>query len=360
MRYADTIKGRSPVIFAPLEEASGTAIADSGSKGDDGTYTGSGVSYQAFGPLVREVSYAAAFDGATGRGSFGGITGADLPTLPFTAEAWIRPASVPGPSGDTCLNLYASDSSESATIGVGVDGRWVYSQGNDGGDLASGSGPIANGNMQHLVLAIDSTTQRRFYVDSVLQTLDPTPVAWDGDGGASATCLLAIGYDGGAGAFFPGSMSRVAYYKTALTTAQVEAHYRAGVLTPLMQGVTCAIKADAEAWALTAGRVFANQLPDSPMLPAVRVAVLDDRPHHRLTSGEHFDASIQVDVYADRSDQPSAWSIDSNIKAVLNRRDIRVFGYEKAACIQTSRGVVVPEPSFSRVRSTYQIFANVS
>lgn len=358
MRYADTIKSRSPVIFAPLEESSGTAVMDYGSKEEDGAYSVSGVTYQAFGPLARETSYAASFDGAAGEALFSAIIAGNLPTLPITLEAWIRPATLPAVSGDTGLNLYATDSSEYASIGIGADGRWTYTQGNDSPEIATGAGTIANGNMQHIVLVIDSENKRRFYVDSVLQVTDLTSVQWDGDGGASAACNLAIG-SSGAGGHFPGSISRVAYYKSALTTAQVEANYRAGVLTPLMQGITHALKANASAWDLTAGRVFANQLPDKSILPAIRVAVLDDRSHHRLASSAHFDASIQVDAYAQRADEPSAWGIDAAVRSALARQDVQVFGHNKAACIQESRGVVVPEPSFSRVRSTYKIFANV-
>ncbi len=359
MIYHDEILSEAPTVYLPHEEVSGTDIDDLSGGGRDGTYSGTGVGYRVPGPLVDLVSYGVSLDGVAGTGTVT-LTGADRPTYPLAVETWCRPASATPAEDAVAVCLLSSDGIESAAITVGTENRWSAAVINtDTPAIASIQGTVPiTGEMQHLLLVAASAVDFTLYVDGI--TAGTNVVGAPGFAGLTDSYDLCVGYNGDGGAHLAAAFSRSALYATAPSAARAAAHYRAGVLAPLYQAVSEALKNDAATLAATAGAVFAGQFPDDHRLPGLRYALLTDTPHDRLGGGDHFTAELQVDAYADRGDENLAWAISEAARQVLRRASIRQSGYSRIASIGITRGTPVMEAGVSRVTTRYRLFGTAA
>lgn len=132
---------------------------------------------------------------------------------------------------------------------------------------------------------------------------------------------------------------------------------------PYYTGIQNALLDDASeptAATLADERIHADQLPNDPKLPAVRLAILTDLPHQRLSNGNNITADVQVDVYVHRGDAHIAWPIDEYIRRVLDRQNLTVTGFAAMRCMLLERGKPRKEDGFFRIISRYRLYGSAS
>lgn len=209
-RYSDTT--------APLQDTA----ANSGGLAAAGTglYLG-GVSHPVAGNLVGSSDTAAYFNGTSSRVIV--PYNASLNTATFSAEAWVRPASI---GASKCVLSCGDFASPRAgwLIYMQTTG-WnlrFYNQ-NDIAtslDITGGGAPVA-GNLYHLVVTFDGTTAT-LYVNGVATVGTPTGYV---PGTAGPFC---VGARADNSFWWNGTADEVAYYSTVLSAVQVAAHYANG------------------------------------------------------------------------------------------------------------------------------------
>ena len=356
MIYIDEVLADTPTVYYEHEEASGTTMTDASGSGLDGTYTAGGLTYERPGPLVDRVSLGVAFDGAAGRFTSATLTGANRPSYPFCIECWVRPASATPTQGKVAFGVIDHEQGDLARIEVGAGNLWSARVSGPVNTATITAGAITGG-CQHIVLRVVSATERRLYVDGVLVGSEvATSVTWSG---TKTSYTLHGGWDAGA-AHFATTLSRSALYNADLAAARIAAHYRAGVLSPVYQAISEALKADATLLAATAGRIFADQFPDDGVMPGVRYALLTDTPHNRLTSGASFTGELQLDAYADRGDENRAWDIADAARLKLERATLKATGFSQIKTLTTQRPLPMREGALSRVHSRYRLFGSAA
>ncbi len=353
MSYRSEILIDTPSVLHELDVKSGLSAPDVSGNGLTATIAATGVTYRQAGPIVSEPSYALLLDGATGTVSTV-LTGHN-PVYPFCLEAWVDPVSVS--DGDTVVMLGDNGLEYLAWINVGPSGAtWrlkiangVFTRTVDGGAVTGGK--------QHLFARLVSATEHRLYVDSVLVATNTDSLAW-----SSPNSTLYAGSNFGINSFINASLSRTAFYNHDVTPARIAAHHAKALAVDnvLYRGVDAKLLDDATVLADTAGRIYADQMPDDPQMPGVRYALLTDTPHDRLSSGEHFTAELQLDVYARRGEESGAWTINEAARSALNRKDVPVLGFARVHALCTNRGTPFREGSFYRIRSQYRLFGNAA
>ena len=225
--YTAAVLTDNPIHYYPLDETTGTAAADLGSLAlVDGTYLGGFTLGQAS-PSPR-LGNCVRLDGAPG-------TFVDLglfhPGDSVTVEAWafLDPTADHSPSYHDLVGR--------------MDGSYIldYAPGDDinfaafntSGTLAkvAGASPAARGQWHHLVGVFSGGTAT-VYVDGVkgspqtiggiLQNLGPTP----------DRVMIGASRNGSVSSFnWKGLVDEVAFYDTALSVAQIRAHFRAAQST---------------------------------------------------------------------------------------------------------------------------------
>ena len=111
---------------------------------------------------------------------------------------------------------------------------------------------------------------------------------------------------------------------------------------------------------LTNSRIFSDQLPDRTGHPAIRMALIFDKPHIRLNNSDSVTADVQLDVYSalDQAAKTEAFQIDRLIRRELDRVSLTVTGFGHVRCQQTEAGHPIQEHPFFRVTSRYRIFGS--
>lgn len=222
--YATTILAGAPDRYYRLGEASGTTAADSSGTADNGTYRNTPTLGRP-GAIKCDASTAVGFDGATEY-----VSTAKQVTNPatFTLEAWFRTAV----GGGRIIGFGDATTGASTT-----DDRHVYLT--DGGQVVFGVNPTTKKTVMspatylddrwHLVDATLGATGMRLYVDGALVAADAATTTT-----TSYKGYWRLAYDvltGWPGAptrpYFTGLLDEVAISTTALTAAQVSAHFAA-------------------------------------------------------------------------------------------------------------------------------------
>lgn len=242
--YASTILADKPLAYLRLDETSGTTAADNTGNGNTGTYTGS-VTLGAAGAIAScPGDTAATLDGITGWIDLGNKFGF-LGTLPFSLEIWINPSKIDvkraliskfkagsfgGFQKSQGFDVFAADglSSINSYKALGFE-RWqsgaagLVGIGPNGTD-AGGSGAPVVGTWMHIVAVYDGSREM-LYTNGALAS-GPVPSAQMIQ---AVTVSFAVGSPGSGvtGEFFAGTVDEVAVYDTALSAAQVQAHYQA-------------------------------------------------------------------------------------------------------------------------------------
>jgi glucose/arabinose dehydrogenase/PKD repeat protein len=223
--YSQVVLADNPVAYWRLGEASGTNLVDQiGNHG--GTYVGS-PTLGAPGAITGDANTSVTFNGSSN--VYGQATGwTTIPAPPITIEAWIKWNGTTWPTNTSILGWFDQPGTRAARF-------WVTGNGTDNINLRIGF-ETGNANWNwvgentswHQLVGTHDGTNARLYFDGVL-VAGPTPVPFSG--GASAHPLwIGNGSDlGTADASWPGGIDEAAVYNQALSAAQVQAHYAAGV-----------------------------------------------------------------------------------------------------------------------------------
>jgi hypothetical protein len=224
--------GSNAALYLPLQEGAGPTAANGGTAGSaaQGTYAGSGVTYNRVGPNCgTNVSGAVRVDGSTGQ-----VWTSQLVTDPesFTEQIWFATSATTGGkligfgdgtggalSGSYDRHIYMSNS---GTLTFGV---W-----NNAGYTVSTTGAYNDGNWHLATGTFSPATGVAFYVDGTLIGRNTsTTSAWMGNG------YWRIGADSVGGwpnapssAFFTGRLAHASVYYRVLSADEITGQYLAG------------------------------------------------------------------------------------------------------------------------------------
>jgi len=224
--YGQAVYNDQPSSYWRLDESSGTTAADDSNNGNTGQY-GTGVTLGTPGALV---SYpgdtAVTLDGASD-GVISGSTAGASPSS-FSTELWFKTTTT---SGGKLIGFGNSQTGLSSNYDKQVymtdSGQLVFGTYNGGTDTVISSNSYNDGSWHYLV-ATQGANGMALYVDGALTGSNTVTT------NQSYTGYWRIGGDNlnswpyqPTSDYFAGSVDEAAVYPTALTAAQVSAHYAA-------------------------------------------------------------------------------------------------------------------------------------
>src|SRR5262245_55976417 len=224
--YSDKVIADGAVAYWRLNETSGTTAVDV-IGGNNGTISG-GVTLNQGGATV-DGDKAMAFDGTTGKINV--ATGAyqTFGTGPLTVECWVRLISIT--TGVAAFVDMKGNGSGAAGPALLADSTSFYFRMNTGATQVVANGAaaaITDGQWRHLVGVLSrGPDELRLYLNGALIG---GPVTFSAGANVSSTQGTGIGTDSAGSVWFlNGAMDDVAVYPTALTAAQIQAHYAIGM-----------------------------------------------------------------------------------------------------------------------------------
>ena len=228
--YSAAVLADSPSLFWKLDEPAGPTAANSGSaKTATGTYTTAGVTYGVTpNSTPRETGTAVALNGTTG--CVIGTQQVNNPTV-FTVELWFKTTTT---VGGRLLGF------GNATVGGGNstnydrhlymtnNGRVAFGTYNPGVNVVITPQPYNDG-AWHLAAATIGPGGTALYIDGVSIVTSPTTLSQVYKGYWRVGCenLSGWGATQPTSFYFGGEVDNVAVYPTALTPAQIAAHWNA-------------------------------------------------------------------------------------------------------------------------------------
>ncbi len=229
--YEETVRADSPVAWWRLgdDPATSSICSDSSGNGHDGEYRGSPASVDSI--VAGSSGGAVDFDGVRGRVVLDPTAWPS--TGPLTVEAWISTATVPSSTGAVITGIFNDFEIAGALLYIeNGSGRPYFSvvPSSGGTKLASDATAVTDGAVHHLVGTWDSADNKvRIYVDGVLgSTVSAAAPSMTFTTGMALPRIASPPWLGGTYERFDGIIDEVALYDTALTAAQVAAHYAAG------------------------------------------------------------------------------------------------------------------------------------
>jgi hypothetical protein len=214
--YEDAVLANNPYAYYRLDETSGTVAADSSGNSRNGAFVNAPTLGQS-GPLTQPGNTAVRFTST-------GAQYVNIP-LPFggagwteiTVEAWIN---ILGLTGDFQAIVSSTGSGFVHFQAFQFGGANVV-YGSPGSANLPILAPSPNTGWRHVVMT-SKPGEQKLYVDGDLVGSDTAAV---NQIGAAASIRIGSGFSNGR--FFEGLIDEVAIYQTALTEAQVDAHYAA-------------------------------------------------------------------------------------------------------------------------------------
>jgi DNA-binding beta-propeller fold protein YncE len=213
--YAQAVTGDSPAGYWKLNETSGTSAVDSTGT-SNGVYKGTTLNQP--GLLAASSNKAATFSGSNSAVTIPSKT-ALSPSAKVTAEAWIKPTTLPA-SG-----AFASIVTKAETYSLQFNGprlEFTIIQSGTRRRLQAPVGAIAVNGKYHIVGTYDGATQR-LYINGV----SVASAALTGAITVNTTALTLAAW-AGTSEYYKGTIDEAAVYGTALTNTQVANHYNAG------------------------------------------------------------------------------------------------------------------------------------
>jgi Concanavalin A-like lectin/glucanases superfamily/Fibronectin type III domain/Lysyl oxidase len=228
--YRGAVLADNPVSYWRLGEASGTTAADERAA-NPGTYVNSPTLGASSLLTTDTANKAVTFDGTNDQVKVPNSAPLNL-TGSFSLEAWIKPSSLPA------AGQFASVMTKAESYSLQFNGprlEFTIMQAGVRKRLQAPTNAVLAGTVYHVVASYDGTTQR-LYLNG--KEVASTPLA----GGASSTAnALYLGSWGGSSEFFKGTIDDAAVYGSALSAAQVSAHYAAATSTTTTTATTQAV-----------------------------------------------------------------------------------------------------------------------
>lgn len=231
--YSSTVMGLNPVAYYRLNETTpvpADMAANLGTAGVNGTafYIDDPL-HQAPGALPGSTDTAVGFNGSSQRVA-ASFDSSINPTGPFTAEAWLNPATAQAPGGLVCALAFWTEA-------AGATGRtgWLIYQSDTGWNLrmyngtdsatvvnVTGGGVPNVGFWYHLAVVYDGSTVN-LYVNGVPTGPQSTAGSVPNIGGP-----FSIGARSDGNFWFAGYADEVALYTNALSATDIQQHYQNG------------------------------------------------------------------------------------------------------------------------------------
>jgi hypothetical protein len=226
--YAAAVQAALPVAYWRFNESSGTTAVDSSGQGRTATYVG-GVTLAASGAL-GDATTAVTLNGA---GAHIAAPNLDL-TSSFTLEAWVYYTG-PGAIGDTTYGTL---------FGYAGDRRiLLYNNGallsEVGGESWFASALVPTNTWAHVVYRYEAgANQQAFFINGAPAGTDTptTPPTWN--------AAFRLGDYDGTNFLFKGHLDEAAVYGTALSAAQIAAHYAGQTLSYSATGLPPGLSID--------------------------------------------------------------------------------------------------------------------
>ncbi len=215
--YPQTVLADSPVGYWRLEETSGTTAANSVAPSGAGTYQG--VTLGVPGLLATASDKAVTFSGANSRVQIAS-NAALSPSTQVTAEAWIKPSTLP------LAGAFNSIVTKAESYSLQFNGprlEFTIMQNGTRRRLQAPQNAIVAGTTYHVVGTYDGTIQRLYINGAQVASAALTGAI------TTNTNSLYIGSWNGSSEFFRGTVDEVAVYGTALTAGQISNHRSAGL-----------------------------------------------------------------------------------------------------------------------------------
>ncbi|HEX8510950.1 MAG TPA: PKD domain-containing protein [Propionibacteriaceae bacterium] len=217
--YGKAVSADDPTFFWRLNETSGGTAQDTTSNAENGVFAG-GLTYGTTSNVSGASGTAVTFNGSDA--TIGSTTPVAAPST-YSEELWFKTTTA---RGGKLIGFGSSQSGSSGSFD-----RHVYME--NSGQLTFGvwtgqtnttttTTSYNDGRWHHLV-AMQSSDGMKLYVNGALTGTNPQPQAQ----GYSGHWRVGGDNSWGGDPFFAGSIDEVAVYSSALTSAQVRAHYLA-------------------------------------------------------------------------------------------------------------------------------------
>lgn len=227
--YGASVYNLDPALYWRAGESSGTTAADSGKRDSSGLFFGD-FALQTTGALKKVADTAATFsptpNGFGGWNQAGLSSSAAVPsTTNFSEELWFKTTTT---SGGKLIGFGSSQTGQSGNYDRHVymenDGRLSFGTWTGNTNLATTSASYNDGKWHHMVASQSSPDGMKLYVDGKLKATNPQT------GGDSYMGYWRVAGDNAwsGDPFFKGSIDEVAVYPFALTSNQVDDHWKVG------------------------------------------------------------------------------------------------------------------------------------
>lgn len=221
--YGQSVFNLQPNIYWRFGEPSGTTAVDSGTDMSNGTYQGNAVQLNQAGAL-KNVSNSAVSFNMVGNNSFVSSNNSYSNPTTYTLETWFKTTSTGG--GNIVgfgISRTGTSSNHDRHIYMSADGRvkfgvWTGTQ------MVVQSNPGYNDGNWHHVVAAQSATGQKLYLDGLLVDSNSNPDA------ENYTGYWRVGGDTPweGSTWWQGTVDEFAVYGQALTPEQVQDHYSLG------------------------------------------------------------------------------------------------------------------------------------
>jgi len=238
--YPSMVMNDGPAAYWRLNESAGPTLTDYAGE-NNGTYTGSGVTYGA--PSFQGETAAVTLNGSSGRGIVP-YTRILNPSAPFSIEFWAKPnAYVPGSTWTvpfSSMNRPARDGGYEFYMGGNYNGFEFHTAAGGGYNMLTGDGTTATPPNWYHVVGIYDGTNIYCYVNGQPASVNPSdnnilegtpPFA------PNTVVPVYIGSRSDNARYYSGSLADFAFYNYALSFEQVSNHWSimynpAKVVTP--------------------------------------------------------------------------------------------------------------------------------
>jgi parallel beta-helix repeat protein len=224
--YAATVLADAPLAYWRLADGSAGRLVDASGQGHDAAVQGGTAPTQ--GPLATDPEQALSFDGSTGYATDGQTlaVGPDV-----TLETWVKaPSGASGPilsiaTVDQNLSTDSGDQHLARVLYLDNGHLWGRADVSAAWPTYSVQSPVLDPTVwHHVVFVVQGTDKLSLYVDGALAGSASTPP------GSTFTGTAVLAWSNARWLpHFGGSMAEAAIYGTALSAAQILAHYQAGM-----------------------------------------------------------------------------------------------------------------------------------
>lgn len=320
--YSLVVIADSPQAYYQLDETSGTTATDSSGFANNGTYTGSGVTYGVAGAITNDADTAVTFDGTAGdMATPSGVNPSGWAGL--SVEAWVKLTNITYVNTPTvCGNALPGSTNTGFNFTLDASGAGIKITIGNGSSNANVHfvTSLSAGVWYHLVATYGGSTIK-LYVNGVQQG----SVAFTGTIGTAAGNPTWGSNPASGGFFLPGTFDEGAIYNYALSQAQITSHYNAGLGTPQQNYYYGPFQINNHPNGV-GYFLIAKDLDFPDFKPAISPLALYDG--NKITGYQVGHRQIQTDIYIVGTSRTDCIARKDTLEAALAKRDQQLVLHE--------------------------------